>query len=328
MLIYAPLFSVVSQYFGAEKTAFVLVSIRFHQIRSLSFSQIGAKCRKLTCNTPPIMLDLVPLHPNLVTPNHSLEPILLTKPLRDIGPKLQPDTPLARAPPILRLRIRPQHLHHEAGLPRLPLPMPVQLPDIVETGLVVAEQPAVQRQVLLPDQRRERQRAEALGEELEGPLVVLGLALALEAVDAVHVVRLVVAAVQEEGARPQPLVRVEQQGDLGRPGAAVDKVAIEEVGARPAREAVEAEDLEQVEELAVRVAADSQGRVGRDFHLDHRRFVIDYVAYGFDNLEDVFSVELFAGFESGDHVVDEFLRHFFVQSRAVVFAVYFYRVDI
>ena len=46
------------------------------------------------------------------------------------------------------------------------------------------------------------------------PLVVLGLALALEAVDSVHVVCLVVSTVQEELVRSQPLVSVEEQSNL------------------------------------------------------------------------------------------------------------------
>lgn len=46
------------------------------------------------------------------------------------------------------------------------------------------------------------------------PLVVLGLALALEAVDPVHVICLVVSTVQEELVRSQPLVSVEEQSNL------------------------------------------------------------------------------------------------------------------
>ena len=256
------------------------------------------------------MLDLIPLHPDLVTSNNRLKPVILAKPLGDIRPKLQPNPSLARAPPILRLWIRPQHLHHQPRLARLPLPMSIQLPDIVQARLVVAKQPAMQCQIFRPDQRRERERREGLGEELEGPLVVLCLALALEAVHLVHVVRLVVAAVEEEGAGAQPLVGVEEERDLGRPGAAVDEVAVEEVRVRRAGEAVEAEDLEEVEELAVRVAADGEGGVGRDVHLDHGRFVVDDIAHGLDDLEDVLLVDLFALLESCYHVIDEPLGHF------------------
>lgn len=56
-----------------------------------------------------------------------------------------------------------------------------------------------------------------IAEEASGdnvPVVVLGLALSLEAVYTVHVLCLVVSPVDEEGVGTQPLEGVEGEGDL------------------------------------------------------------------------------------------------------------------
>lgn len=59
-----------------------------------------------------------------------------------------------------------------------------------------------------------------------------------------------VTTVEEESVRPQPLVGVQKQGNLTRPGATVDEVTVEEIGVGVGGAAVSAEDLEQIEELA------------------------------------------------------------------------------
>lgn len=110
------------------------------------------------------MLDIIPLHPNLVTPNHRLEAILLTEPLRNIRSKLQAYTSLTRPPPGRRLRIRPEHLHHEPLLTRLTLRMTIETSDVIQRDIIIRKQPPVQRQEFLPDQRRQRQRRETLRE--------------------------------------------------------------------------------------------------------------------------------------------------------------------
>lgn len=84
-------------------------------------------------------------------------------------------------------------------------------------------------EVLLSDEGGEGEGRKGFGKELEGAFVVFCLALTLKAVDLVHVVRLVVAAVDEEGFGVEPFVGVEEEGNFGGPGAAVDKVAVEEV---------------------------------------------------------------------------------------------------
>lgn len=82
------------------------------------------------------------------------------------------------------------------------------------------------------------------------PFVVLGLAFALEAVDLVHVVRLMVATVQEEAVGTQPLVSVQEEGNLARPGTSVDKVAVEEIPVLVAGGSVSAEELHKIKVLA------------------------------------------------------------------------------
>lgn len=108
----------------------------------------------------------------------------------------------------------------------------------------------MQDEILLADQSGQRQSREGLGEHLENTLGIFGLALALEPVDLVHVIRFVVTTVEEESVRPQPFVGVQKQGDLTRPGATVDKVTVEEIGVGVRGAAIPAEDLEQIEELS------------------------------------------------------------------------------
>lgn len=82
------------------------------------------------------------------------------------------------------------------------------------------------------------------------PLVVLVFALALETVHPVHVVRLVVSAVDEEAVWPQPLVGIKEEGNLCRPGASVDEVAVKQVIVLIGRETVQPEELHEIEVLA------------------------------------------------------------------------------
>ena len=124
---------------------------------------------ELTSNAPPIVLHLVPVHAHLVAPDDRLEPVLFAELLRNVRAKLKANTPLARAPARVVLRVGPQHLHHEPGLARLPLVVPIKLPDIVQRDVVIGEEATVEYEVLAPYQGGKGQRREALREELEGP---------------------------------------------------------------------------------------------------------------------------------------------------------------
>ena len=98
------------------------------------------------------MLHIVSIHAHLVAPDDRLQPVPFAEPLRDIRPELETDAPLAWAPAGVVLRVRPQHLHHQPRLPGLPLPVPVQLPNVVERDFVVREEAAVEDEVLVPNQ--------------------------------------------------------------------------------------------------------------------------------------------------------------------------------
>jgi hypothetical protein len=66
-----------------------------------------------------------------VTADDGLQAVLLAEALGDIRAELHAYAALAWASAGFRLGICPQHLHHQAGLPGLPLLVPVQFPDIV-----------------------------------------------------------------------------------------------------------------------------------------------------------------------------------------------------
>lgn len=66
-----------------------------------------------------------------MTPNNSLQAIILAKSFRDIWPELHAHAPLTRSPTRLWLRIGPEHLHHETGLAWLALIVTIKLPYVV-----------------------------------------------------------------------------------------------------------------------------------------------------------------------------------------------------
>lgn len=87
MLIYAPLFSVLSQYLGAEKTVTVISQA----------SLVHTKESALTSDTSSIVFNFIALHTNFMTSNDSLEAILFTEPLGDVWTKLHTNTSFARS---------------------------------------------------------------------------------------------------------------------------------------------------------------------------------------------------------------------------------------
>ncbi len=89
---------------------------------------------------------------------------------------------------------------------------------------------------------------------------VLAHALVVEAVHLRDLARLVVAAYQRDAVRIAHLERKQQQERLHRVEAAVDEIAQEEVIGLGTHAAV-LEELHEVEELAVDVAADGDGRI-------------------------------------------------------------------
>ena len=80
--------------------------------------------------------------------------------------------------------------------------------------------------------------------------IVFCLAFSFESVHPVHVIGLVVTSIDEEGARPQPFICIEEKGDFCGPRASVHKVTVEEVIVLFRGEAVESKEFHQVEVLA------------------------------------------------------------------------------
>ena len=156
-----------------------------------------------------VVLDFVALHADFVRADDGFEFVGLAETLGDVGAELETYAALAGSTAGLGLRIRPEHFHHETGLARLSLLEAVELPHVVEGDVVVGEETTVEDKVLLADQRRKGKSGEGFREEFEDAFVVFGAALALEAVHPVHVVRLVVATVEEELGGVQPLVGVQ-----------------------------------------------------------------------------------------------------------------------
>ena len=279
-------------------------------------------------DTASIVLNLVAVHADLVRTDDGLEPVVLAEPLGDIRAKLESHASLAGTTARGRLRVGPQHLHHKSLLPRLSLAVAVEFPDILQGCLVVREESSVQNQVLVADQSGQRQGRERLGKDLEHSFVVLGLAFAFEPIDLVHVVRLVVPAVEEDPSGTQPLVGIEEQRNLGGPRATVDKVAVEEICVLVRGVSIPAEDLQKVEELAMRITTDGQlsALVHPDFN--HCRLRIDKVLHCLYNLEDIFAMYLLAVLEPLEHIVNELLRHLGAQPHAIVLVVHGHRIDI
>lgn len=113
------------------------------------------------------MLLFIAVHSNLVTPDDSIQAILVAESLRDIRSELHADTSLAGTSARGGLGICPQHLHHQPSLTRLSLSMSVQLSNVVQCDIVIREQTTVEHQVLFTDQGGQGQRRETLREQLE-----------------------------------------------------------------------------------------------------------------------------------------------------------------
>jgi len=128
----------------------------------------------------------------------------------------------------------------------------------------------------------------------------------------------VVAAVEEERLWIQPFVGVERERDFRAPTATVDKVSVKEVTVRRRGRPVQPEDLEKVEELAVRVAAHRQlvALLNSTFH--HRRLVVHQLLYRNHDLKHIFFVNLLAVAEACYHVFYELGCHFVAQPHSII----------
>ena len=233
------------------KNLVIQLQVRFQvDISTLILRGVAVPRSREDGDATTVMLNFIALHADLMRANDGLQPVSLAEALGHVRAELQTHTSLAGSTTGLGLRIRPEHLHHQTLAARLSLAMSVEFPDIVERGLVVREESAVQHEILVADQGGQRQGREGFGKHFEHGFGVFGLAFALEAVDHVHVIRFVVSAIDEDVVGEEPLVCVEEEGDFRRPRSTIDKVAVEEVGVVCRRTSIASEDLHQIEELS------------------------------------------------------------------------------
>lgn len=139
-----------------------------------------------------------------------------------------------------------------------------------------------------------------------------------------------VSSVDEELGWTQPLEGVEEEGDFGGPGAAVNKVAVEEVIVVGCWETVQSEELHQIKELPCRpavsivvlshaqilglptvsITADGQLGIIWNFHLHHCGFLIDNLLDSNDDLVDIFLMQLLPILKPVQHIRNELFCHF------------------
>mmetsp|Transcript_620 Transcript_620/g.1351 ORF Transcript_620/g.1351 Transcript_620/m.1351 type:complete len:238 (-) Transcript_620:656-1369(-) len=200
-------------------------------------------------------------------------------------------------------------LSHESRIRRLPVP--VQFVDVRDGHIVLRRQPAVHHEHLFLDDGAEGELAEGHGEEPRGVHVELVLHLPLEAVDLVHVLRLVVASRQVQARRVHQLVPEKRQNHLEGEGPPVDEVPVEEVGPLLRGLAVRREDVQQIVKLSVHVAAYGEGLVVVSGALEveavgQLREQVDHLV---QHHRHVLAVDHLLIFESLDHFAYEFDCH-------------------
>mmetsp|Transcript_11238 Transcript_11238/g.21117 ORF Transcript_11238/g.21117 Transcript_11238/m.21117 type:complete len:338 (+) Transcript_11238:982-1995(+) len=216
---------------------------------------------------PPVVLYLVTLVFHLVASYHELQIIPLQERLCDVWSKLDGNTSLAWSSAERGLRITPKHLAHVA-LVRW-LPVAVELLQVCNRDVVGREEASVNNKSLLVDNVTQRKPAEHLAEDVRHLASVLCLYFALEPVNLVHALALVVASRKVKRVWIQALESEESENDLSTPGASIDKVSIEEVRIGLARHVIQLKNVQKIEELAVDVTAHGELAPFRDVNVHH-----------------------------------------------------------
>mmetsp|Transcript_61070 Transcript_61070/g.157487 ORF Transcript_61070/g.157487 Transcript_61070/m.157487 type:complete len:248 (+) Transcript_61070:261-1004(+) len=199
------------------------------------------------------MIQLVALLLHLMASDHQLQAVGLQEVLRDILPKSHANAALGGHAAPARLRIAPQHLRHQPLVGRLALA--VHLPNVVELHPIPREQAAMHDEDLAIDDVAQGQQAERLAEELVQLLIIFVRDLALEAVELVHVPRLVVAPCKVDVAGVEELPGKECQDDLDGKGPTIHEVAVEHVRVLRRRHSIHLPDVKQVVVLTMHVTA-------------------------------------------------------------------------
>ena len=219
----------------------------------------------------PILTPIIPLHHQLMRPRHKRQPIIVIKRLTDILPKRIPRSSRADPPPTPIIRIRPQQVAHGPFVRHLL--DPVERADVVQR-VDRRRKAAVQAEDLVVDERGQGQVVEEVGEEFPHVgVAVFAQTFVVEAVDLGDLAGFVVAAEDGDALGVSDFERNEEGDGLNGEVAAVDVVAHEEVvgvwiGA------ADFEELHQVVELAVDVAADGHRALDRL----HVRLVLEDLA--------------------------------------------------
>lgn len=151
------------------------------------------------------------------------------------------------------LGIRPQQLAHDALLRRLSVPL--DAPQVLDGDLVAREQAAVHHEHSAVEEMAERQKVVALCEHITHGIAVFRGDFAEKAIHLIHVDRLVVAAAHVEVIWKEQLEAEQRENALDAERASVDEVAVEQIRISLRWKTVFLENIQQVVELSVDVAA-------------------------------------------------------------------------
>mmetsp|Transcript_21442 Transcript_21442/g.35903 ORF Transcript_21442/g.35903 Transcript_21442/m.35903 type:complete len:282 (-) Transcript_21442:285-1130(-) len=162
---------------------------------------------------------------------------------------------------------------------------------------------------LLVQRGAQRQAAEHLREQLHHGVCVLVLHLALEAVDLVHVPRLVVAARHVDGCGAPHFDGEQGEDDFDTEGAAVHKVAVEQVGVVLGGHAVQLKDVHKVVVLPMDVTAHREVLVLRDSDVHESGGCLQNVFHLQQDLKRIPLVNVLLLLELLHHAFDEVKRH-------------------
>lgn len=125
--------------YGLELRELQLVIGANVDVSALVLRHVAVLGRREDGDALSVVLLLVTVHADLVTADDGLQAVLVAETLGNVGTELHADTALAGTAAGERLRIGPEHLHHETSLARLLLFVAVELADVVERDVVVRE---------------------------------------------------------------------------------------------------------------------------------------------------------------------------------------------
>jgi len=203
-------------------------------------------------------MPLIALHDELMRPADQIDPVRLVEVRDHIAAEQVTRAARTHAPADDLLRIGPEQVAHGALVRHLLLA--VDGADLVQSG-DRRRQAAVHAEDLAVDDGRQTDVVEDFGAVLpDRDGAVLAQALVVEAVDLRDLARFVVAADERDAVRVADFEREEEKERFDAVEAAVDEVAQEEVVGLW-HVAADAEQLLEVVELAVDVAADGDRRV-------------------------------------------------------------------